>query len=150
MIIATRTIRLARFLPSTGFAVLSNKSPCRISTPLSVNSSTAASQPSQVDGNSAPPPKQMSQIGNLKLNDGNEIPLVSHLFHFGIEQLANRWTAGLRSWDCSIQGRSKCTYRQGANQDRRNGYQSWVLPLRRCRKLVCSQPLMSRELTPLF
>lgn len=46
-------------------------------TPLSMNSTTAAYQTSfGAEGNLGIAPKQMSQIQNLKLNDGNEIPMV--------------------------------------------------------------------------
>jgi hypothetical protein len=46
-------------------------------TPLKMNSTTAAYQTSHADGDSALPPKQTSVLQKVKLNDGNEIPTVS-------------------------------------------------------------------------
>ena len=48
------------------------------STPLAMNSTTASYQTSfGAEGNLGIAPKQMSQIPNLKLNDGKEIPMAS-------------------------------------------------------------------------
>jgi hypothetical protein len=47
-------------------------------TKVAMNSTTASYQSShsQEDGNAGTSPKQMGAIQNLKLNDGNEIPMV--------------------------------------------------------------------------
>jgi len=48
--------------------------------PLRMNSSTAAYKTSHAEGDSALPPKQMSVLQNMKLNDGNEIPVMGYGF----------------------------------------------------------------------
>jgi len=56
--------------------------------PLVMNSGTASYQTSfGAEGNLGIAPKQMSQLQNLKLNDGNEIPMVCAFRQPYLEQL---------------------------------------------------------------
>jgi hypothetical protein len=110
------------------------------STPLAMNSGTAAYQTSfGAEGNLGIAPKQMSQLQSLKLNDGNEIPMVTSSQPVRSTS-TDSCVAGLWPGHCSIQGGCQRTTRQRAHSNRDYGHPSWLLPYRRRTRYLPQSP----------
>ena len=110
------------------------------STSVAVNSGTAAYYTSfGAEGNLGIAPKQMSQLQNLKLNNGNEIPMVTSSKP-GPSTSTDSCLAGLWPGHCSIQGGCQRTTRQRAHSNRDYGHQNWLLPYRRRTRHLIPKP----------
>ena len=106
MTVALKALRLNTAVPIRTLAV-STKRLYHSSTPRNMNSTTAAYQTSfGAEGNLGVAPKQMAQIQNLQLNDGNEIPMVL-IPTYELHQVIDMQVAGIWTRDRQLQGRSQ-------------------------------------------
>lgn len=109
-----KSIRLTKFSSPARYIPHTTKwrAPPSISHLSKMNSTSSAFQTSFEEGGNTDGPKQQSQLRNIKLNDGNEIPVVYSIFKFPSHErrVSNSRLAGVRAGYSKIQGRSKCSH----------------------------------------
>lgn len=90
MSIFLRSIRLTKFSSSARYNPHTTKwrAPQSISHFSKMNSTSSAFQTSFEEGGNTGGPKQQSQLRDIKLNDGNEIPVVSSIFKSRVKNAA--------------------------------------------------------------